>query len=53
MIACSAKTYGLGIGLRAAIMTRGQRSSAITAARRSVPRQYHLTQPLTFLLIRF
>ena len=39
--------YGLGIGLRAAIMARGRR------AQRSIPRPYHYKQPLTYLLIGF
>ena len=43
--------YGLGIGLRAAIMARGQMPRDIMAAQRSIPRSYHYKQPLTYLLI--
>ena len=36
MIACSGNWYGLGIGLRAAIMARGRSPRVIMAARRSI-----------------
>ena len=45
--------YGLGIGLRAAIMARGRRPRVIIAALRSVPMPYHYKQTLTYLLIGF
>ena len=45
------KWYGLGIGMRAAIMGRGRRPREIMAVRRLIPIPYHYKQPLTYLLI--
>ena len=45
--------YGLGIGLRVAIIARGRIPRVNMAGRRSTPRPYQYKQPLTYLLIFF
>ena len=45
--------YGLGIGLRAAIMAQGRKPWVIRGARRSMPRPYHCKQSLIYNIFYF